>query len=217
MSMPFLEKLLKRGTTSTELSAQGTDAGEKLVAPGAAEYEELTRQGYSFHVTSTTATASVVALPTRAAGIAMSNADEDGGKSIIIDAIYAINIVGHGSLGQFGLICVLGQTDVAMVARTLIPRKNNGGGPSYDSIANVAAGGSTVLDAVTGVAIGWIPMGTSASQSVISLPGVVLWAPVDGRIIIPPGRAFGVNVIGNNATNTFNCGIVWHEKQLTLG
>ena len=216
MSMPFLDKLLQRGTTSTELSAQGTDAGERLVAAGMAPYEETTREGHHFHCTSTTATASVVALPTTAAGISIWNAAGDDGKSIIIDAIYAINIVGHGSLGQFGLICVAGQTDVVTNSGTLVVRKNNGNGPANDSIALVAPG-ATALDAVTGVAIGWIPMGTSEKQSVISLPGVVLWAPVNGRIIVPPARLFGVNVIGPNATNTFNIGVMWHEKELTLG
>lgn len=217
MSMPFLKKLIQRGTTSTELSAQATDAGEALIAAGMAPFEETTRLGYGFHCTATTATASVVALPTRACGIALWNAAEDGGKSIIIDAVYAINAVGHAVLGQCGLICVVGQTDVATVTSALIVRKNNGNGPGKDSIAIVAAGGATAIDAVTGVAIGWVPVGKMANLSVVSLPGVVLWAPIDGRIIVPPARAFGVNVISSNVENTFNCGVVWHEKQLTLG
>ena len=217
MSMPFLKKLLQRGTTSTELSAQGNDAGELLVAAGMAEYEETSRSGLGMHVIATTATAAVVALPTRAAGIAMSNSAEDGGKSIIIDAIFAVNDTGHAVLGQSGLICVVGQTDVAMVARTLIPRKNNGNGPAYNAVANIAAGGGTVLDTITGVAIGWMAVGTSVNLSVVSLPGLILWAPIDGRIIVPPARVFGVNVISANVENTWNCGIMWHEKQLTLG
>ena len=217
MSMPFLKKLLQRGTTSSELSAQSTDAGEALVAPGKAKYEELTRQGKSFHVTATTPTVGVVALPTRAAGIALWNSAEDGGLSIVIDAIYAICCVGAGTLGQYGMICVAGQTDVAAVARTLIPRKNNGNGPGYDSVANIAAGGNTVLDSVTGVAIGWIPFGDTANRTLTATPGAVLMAPVDGRIIVPPARAFGVNVMCDHVDNTFECGIMWHEVQLTNG
>ncbi len=217
MSMPFLQKLLKRGTTSTELEAQATDAGEALIAAGMAPYEETTRGGFGFHVTTTTATASVVAIPTRAAGIAMSNAAEDGDKSIIIDAVYAIQTAGHTTLGQCGLICIVGSTDVALVANTLTKRKNNGYGVAPNSVAYVAAGGGTVLDAVTGVAVGWIPVGKTANMSVISLPGMVLWGPIDGRIIVPPARLFGVNVISSNVENQFKIGIMWHEKQLTLG
>ncbi len=217
MSMPFLKKLLKRGTTSTELSAQGTDAGEALVAAGMAEYEELTRDGKSFHVTTTTATASVVAIPTRAAGIAMSNSAEDGGKVCIIDAVYAICTTGHAVLGQCGLICIVGQVDETLVARTLTVRKNNGNGLATDTVANIAAGGGTVLATNTGLVAGWFPVGKTANLSVISLPGVVLWGKLNGRIIVPPGRQFGVNVISSNVENQFKIGIMWHEKVLTIG
>ena len=218
MSMPFLKKLIQRGTTSTELSAQATDAGEALVAASMAPYEETTRSGYHLHCTATTATAGVVALPTRAAGIAMWNSAEDDGKVIVIDAIYAIAATGHATaLCTAALICVVGQTDVVEIARTLIPRKNNGNGPAYDAVANIAAGGGTVLDAVTGVAIGWIGIGPTHHFTVTNTPGVVLWADVGGRIIVPPARAFGVNVIASYIGPTWNCGIMWHEKQLTLG
>ena len=215
--MAFLKQLLQRGTSSTRIYAQGTDAGEMLVAAGMAEYEEITRDGHGYHCTATTATASAVAIPTRDCGIALWNGAEDGGKSIIIDAVYALNAVGHAVLGQAGLMCIVGQTDVASVTSALIVRKNNGNGPATDSVAIVAAGGATAIDAVSGVAIGWIPVGAMARLTVISLPGVVLWAPIDGRIIVPPARVFGVNVISSNVENTFNCGIMWHEKQLTLG
>lgn len=215
MSMPYLKKLASR-ITGLEISAQATAAGEALVTAGMAPYEETTRGGSGFHCTATTPTAAVVALPTTAAGISIWNADADDGKSIIIDAIYAINAVGHAVLGQSGLICVVGQTDVASNSGTLVVRKNNGNGPAKGSIALVAPG-STALDAVTGVAIGWIPMGNSVNLSVVSLPGLILWAPVNGRIIVPPARLFGVNVISANVENTWNCGIMWHEKQLTLG
>ena len=213
MGMAFLNKLLQKGTTSDEISAQASPTGEALVAQGMAPFEEISRTG-SFHCTTTTPVASVVALPTTAASIRMFNTATDGGRSIVIDAIYAVSIVGHGTLGQFGLICVVGQTRVAALVQDLVVRKSNGMGAGADSTAALVAGGA--LDAVTGVAIGWIPVGPTANMSVISLPSVVLWAPIDGRIIVPPGRQFGVNVMGVNATTTFNCGIMWHEKQLDL-
>ena len=146
----------------------------------------------------------------------MYNSASDGGKSIIIDALFAVNIVGHGVLTQSSLICVVGQTRVATLTVPLVIRRNNGNGATNDSIAIIKAGGA-ILDSVTGVAIGWMGIGITSNQTVVSLPGQVLWADIGGRIIVPPGRQFGLNVMSSNVENTWNCGIMWHEKQLTLG
>lgn len=213
--MAFLNKLLKIGTTSDEISAQGTPNGETLVAPGVAVYEEITRRG-AFHVITTTATAAIVAPPTTTAAMGIFNKAADGGKSIVIDALFAINKVAGATLGQQGLLCVIGQTRVAALSGALVVRKSNGYGAGADSVADVAAGGA-IIDAVTGVAIGWIPVGPTANVSVASLPGVVLWVEVNGRLIIPPGRQFGIQVISSNVENTFLVGAMWHEAVLALG
>ncbi len=216
MSMAFLNMLLKRGTTSDEIAAEGTDAGDALVAAAMAPYEEITRSGKSYHVQSTTPTVSVVALPTTTAGIAFWNSADDNGVSAVIDYIWATNIVGHSTLGQAGLIYVVGQTDVVKLTNAFTVRKNNGKGPGTDNMLLAATGGA-VLDSVTGVAIGWVPCGQTSNHSVVSLPGAVLTADIGGRIIVPPGRQFGINVIASNTQFTWNIGVMWHEKQLTLG
>ena len=216
MGISFVTKLLQRGTTSTELEAQSTDQGEALVAAGMAPFEEITRQGFAYHVQSTTPTVSVVALPTTTAGIGFFNSAADRGKSAIIDAIWATNIVAHSTLGQAGLIYVVGQTRVAALTNVFTVRKSNGNGPGASNVLLAATGGA-VLDSVTGVAIGWMPIGPSINNSVVSLPGNVIFAPVNGRIIVPPGRQFGVNIIASNVEYTWNIGVMWHEKVLTLG
>ena len=216
MGMAFLKKLIQYGTTSTEISAQGTPNGEALNAPGVAPYEEVTRRGLSFHIITTTATASVVAPGTTTAAVGIFNTAADGGKSIILDALFAINKVGHATLGQSGLICVLGQTRVVALGGVLVVRKNNGYGAGADTVADVKAGGA-ILDSVTGVAIGWIPVGPTVNMSVVSLPGCVLFAPINGRLIIPPGRQFGIDVMSSNVENTWLVGAMWHEAVLLLG
>lgn len=213
--MAFLKKLIQYGTSSTEVSAEGTPNGEALVAPGVAPYEEITRRG-SFNIITTTATASVVAPGTTTCGLGIGNTAADGGKSIIIDALFALNKVGHATLGQSALIYVLGQTRVAALAGTLVVRKSNGYGAGADTVADCKAGGA-ILDAVTGVAIGWMPIGPTANMSVVSLPGCALFAPVDGRLILPPGRVMGIDVMSSNVENTWLIGAMWHERVLALG
>jgi hypothetical protein len=195
---------------------EASESGAMFVAPGASKYEDICRSGMLFSAITTTATVSCTALPTTTAGIALYNSAADGGVSMIVDAIFANQITCQNILSQYGLIYVLGQTRVAALAGGLVIRRMNGLGPTTNSVCLANAGGA-VLDAVTGVAIGWTPIGPTANTSVVSLPGAVLYAEVDGRLIIPPGHQFGVNVMGGDATGTWNCGVIWHEKQITLG
>jgi hypothetical protein len=208
----FENDLTLRGSSLTS-RAERNVYGDLMVAQGGAPYEELARSGTMFIARSTTATVSCTALPTTTAGFGLYNPEADGGKSLIIDAIFAVQITCQNILSQYSLIYVCGQTRVAALTDALIERKMNGLGQG--AVALCAAGGA-ILDAVTGVAIGWMPIGPSVNTSVISLAGLSLWAEVNGRIIVPPGRQFGVNVMGGDATGTWNCGVMWHEKQISL-
>lgn len=208
----FENDLTLRGSSLTS-RAERNAYGDLIAAQGAAQYEELARSGTMFVARSTTATVGVNALPTTTAGFGLYNPEADGGKSLIIDAIFALQITAHSVLGQFSLIYVCGQTRVAALTDALIERKMNGLGQG--SVALCAAGGA-ILDAVTGVAIGWMPIGPSVNTSVVSVPGLGLWAEVNGRIIVPPGRQFGVNVMAGDTTGTWVNGVMWHEKQIAL-
>src|SRR5438128_10827712 len=82
---------------------------EQLVAMGAAPYREVVRLGRAFYTGTTTAVASVVALPTTAVTLALYNNDVDGGRSGVIDWVGAINIVAGAATGQPEIIANLGQ------------------------------------------------------------------------------------------------------------
>ena len=197
----------------TEKNLEASESGELLVAQSGSKYEEITRSGLAFSVINTTAVAGVVALPTTACSIGLYNSAPDGGRSMIVDALFAISIVSHSTLSQRGLIWYMGDEREAALTQALNPRKLNGLGPNTDTVAICAAGGAIMT---SGAAELWFPIGPTANEGVVSLPGTVLWVPVDGRIIIPPGRQFGANVWTSNVEDTYNVGVMWHEKQLTL-
>lgn len=208
--------------TDDEISLKANQAKEMLVARGSAKYEDATRSGKRFSYRNTTGVAAVTAVPTIATNCAFFNSDPAGGRSIIVDAIFA-SAVGNaaGALGQYHIIYVLGQTDVRAAVdlpafTVLIPRKLNGLGPTSDTCVQIAIGGAN-LDAVTGVAVGWMPACTSVITAVTTLPGMHLWAQMDGRLIIPPGRLLGLHVMASQTTATWAMGIQWHEKVITLG
>ncbi len=204
--------------TGAEVKLQSSEGADGFVVPGGSLYEDITRAG-SFHFHTTTATAGLTAVPTTAVNCAFRNTADDGGRSMIIDAIYAMQVGNAAaSLSGFSIIYVLGQTRVdALADGGLIPRKNNGMGPSTDTVCIMSLTG-TALDAVTAPdATVWQPAGPGIFQSIASLPGMMIFNEIDGRIIVPPGRILGVHVLAGTTTATWNMGIMWHEKVLTLG
>jgi hypothetical protein len=77
---------------------------------------------------------------------------------------------------------------------------------------------ATALPAATGVAANWMPWGPAiGAPGAAATPGDGLWAPVDGRIIVPPGRFFAMHVLADVVGSTFQAFIGWHEKQIVLG
>ncbi len=207
---------LKNRVTGRPIRAQANAASEALVAAGDSEFVEVNRQGNGFIVRSTTATAPVKTLQTTTAGLGIYNQAPDLGKSIVIDSLFAVQITVGANFTQNGIVYVLGQTRVAPFTSLLdTVRKGNALGPETSTVALVKAGGA-ILDAVTGVTIGWMPIGNSTNTNVNSLIGAQLVVPVDGRLIIPPGRQFGINVFSSHTGGTWNVGMTWHEKQLEL-
>ena len=205
--------------TGQPIEAQANEAAEQLVAAGDAKYTDITRAG-GFIYRNSTAVAAVTGLPTTATNTAFRNSADDGGPPVIIDAIFALQIGnGAAALGQWGIIYVMGQTRVdSQAVDVLIPRKTNGLGSTSGQVGTVVTQsiGGTALDATTGVAIGWMPIGPTARAVVASLPGTQMFARVDGRLILPPGHIIGLHVLGSQTTPTFIMGMMWHEKVIAL-
>lgn len=192
---------------------------EQLVAAGAAPFSEITRVGRSFKVGTATAIGAIVAIPTTAVLFALYNNEPDGGRSYVIDWLAASNVVSTAVASQAQLLVLPGQVREAAPADAALPivKMNGMGGGNADSRARTILN-ATALPATTGLAANWIPWGPAATKpGVAGTPGYGLWAQVDGRIIVPPGRYLGVHVIANVVGETFVAMIGWHEKQLTLG
>jgi len=191
---------------------------EVLSAAGATAYQETVRMGRAFYTNTTTAVASVVALPTTAVTLALYNNDVDGGRSVIIDWVGAINIVAGAATGQSEIIANLGQTRAAAPtdAGLAIKKANGLGSGQNDSKVRTIIGG-TALDAVTGTAANWFPLGPAVGKPGAVAVGPSIWVAVDGRFIVPPGRYFALHTFSDIVTDTFQVFVGWHEKQLNLG
>lgn len=191
---------------------------EILVASGAAPFREITRMGRAFYVNTTTAVAAVVAIPTTGHMVSIYNNEPDGGRSAVVDWIAASGVAKTAAAGQQQMICNVGQVREAIPAdAALTIKKLNGVGTGNDTrIRTILTG--TALPAATGLAANWFPFGPSfGSPGVGAAPGHGAWVPVDGRIIVPPGRYFAIHVLADVTGSTYQGFISWHELQTSLG
>ena len=192
---------------------------EMLVANGPSIYQETVRMGRAFVVINTTAVAAVVAVPTTAVNMAVYNNAPDGGRSLIIDSVGAINVVSTAIASQAQMLICTGQLrEVAPTDAALAIKKRNGyGGGTPDTVVRTIVGG-TALPATTGIAANWMPIGPSVTKAgVAATPGYGPWIALDGRYIVPPGRYFATQVLAPVVGETFITVISWHESQLALG
>lgn len=200
----------------TEKQFALTQQLEQLVALGSAPYEEIVRIGRSFVVNTTTAIGAVVAIPTTAHMLAIYNNEPDGGRSYVIDWLAAQNVVSTAVASQAQLLCNVGQVrETAPTDAALAVKQLDGFGNKDSRVRTIL--NATALPATTGIAGQWLPWGPSVGKpGAAGTPGYGLWAAVDGRIIVPPGRYFALHVLANVVGETFMAFIAWHEAQLTL-
>lgn len=192
---------------------------ELLIAAGGAPYQEIVRVGRAFQITTTAAVAAAAAIPSTAGGLSLYNNEPDGGRSYVLDFISANGVATAAAAGHAQLLALIGQVREAIPANSaLVAKKRNGlGGGTNDTKARTILTG-TALPAGTGIAADWFPVGPGLERAAAaSLPGQGLYWAAEGRIIVPPGRYFSMQVLADTAASTFQLCIAWHEKQLLLG
>ena len=206
-------------TGCEETQVMLTGQAEELTANAAAIYQDASRIGRSFWVANAIGTpvSAVTAIPTTAHMLALYNNEPDGGRSYVINYVWVHNVaVTAVTIFHAGIIGLLGQVREAIPTNAAPVVKNANSGGKLDTRARTIIGG-TALPAGTGLAANWMPLSTTFHNKVVTLPGHGAYVPIDGRIIVPPGRYFAVHVLASITTNTYIAGIGWTEKNLVLG
>ncbi len=197
------------GNQNLDQNARGDLCAVQSLPPGV----ELGRLGQSWSVVVATgaAFAPVALMPTILANIVLFNGEPVGGKSYIIDSVWAIAIT---SIGAASSITLLGQQRNAGIAAptdsatTLITSRV--GKPTYTGKAL-----KDVANSAFALANKWTPLGFSSNHPSTAI-GVGAIADVLGRFIIPPGSAFCANLVASTAGGTMVQGIDWFEAQLDM-
>jgi hypothetical protein len=197
-----------------EVQVPATGQGEVLYSYAASEYQEQARTGRMFWTNNSAAVAAVIAMPTTAHNVAIQNNEPDGGRSLIIQRVSAHSTVAGAVLYQACIIGMLGQTREAILAASALTYKQTNGGGGRDTRVRVIAGGTAITGAA---ATNWFCLSDNQNTATASVGGWAIDVPVDGRLIVPPGRFFAVHVLASAVGLTPLCQIYWTEKQLLLG
>lgn len=183
--------------------------GELLVVQAMPERSELVRMGNSYQGQMSSHIAPLAAVPTGTAALTLYNGEVAGGKSYLIEAIYAwcdTSIAATTVLALFGMLNSTKQSNVQTGA--LVP-KSLSGKPAY-------GGKGTLTASATVTNEGWLPIATSSPSSGTTTVGLSVYAPCEGLFIVPPGGAFSMHALAEAAAGDFFGGIVWHEVQIPL-
>lgn len=184
---------------------------EQIVSGGLPAYTEMSRKAQGWQTMTTTAAAALVARPTTLAALELFNGYGD--KSLIIDRLFAHELVtsttglGGGS-GIYAMVSTPVNAGPTVTALTIVGNS----GKAYGGSVKTGVG-------TTVVANGWFPWGINIKKESAGavVPGGILTAEVNGRIIVPPFCSLCMHVVSGYAADTFTMGATWYEELLTLG
>ena len=200
MGMAFLLKSLARytGGADAEVSASGDKQKNLLVAGGNPPYMEVRRRGQGWSVSSTTAFAALVDVPTTTARVEIYN---NGTRLAVVSDLHCFRLLGTA--------VAVGESIWAMVSTAKAV-------PSLTALTMFSLAGKAFIvptatsEIVTGVgttivANGWVPYGGMVAYLAAATPGAGWSVAVDGKLIIPPGCSLCLQVVASvNTAAAFN-------------
>jgi hypothetical protein len=188
------------------------EQNDLLVAQNLPPYAELARIGAGWQVMDTSATAAVVVRPSTVAGLTLWNGEAAGGKTYVIDRVFAFNLVSTDAIADWSVWGCVHPVGMAAPTADITAIKNmNGYHSSY--------GGKAIVDtAATVLDNGWFPLdsvGSKVGNPGGVTPGTAIAIPIEGRLEIPPTAGFSINIVASLVTWTFTHGFSWYEVQQT--
>lgn len=183
--------------------------GEALVSQVLPSRAELVRLGNSWSVSIPTgsAFAPVAAWPTTLENIELYNNEPAGGKSYIIDSVWAAAITSIAAASSFALLVQHLGPLAAPTNNTALLIVSRSGRRSYPGNAFRAVAGTRATASQWDVVAG---MAASPSASI----GASVYADLFGYYVVPPGNGIAFNLVASTAAGTAIQGVGWHEVQL---
>ena len=209
-----LKGLFRSGPSVGDDNGAALDqAGNLLVAQGnAAPYTETTRQGGTFNAISAAGTPLVV-IPTTLCIFELFNNTSD--KVMEIQDLFLFHLLGTTALHQQSIwATVVGLKAAPSLAASITIGSQSGAPPVTATAASDVVPGA----ATTVIANGWRPWGTPGPGVVsTALPGEAYSVPVDGKLLVPPGRSLALTCVDSLATaSSVQVGASWALRTMAM-
>ncbi len=204
-------RAVRDGGSGELVTIKSTRYGAALTSqhlpPGAVQ----TAKGESWQIMTTAAVSGLVARPSTTAHFTLYNGEAPGGKSYIIERIYAHALVSAAVKEFFHLWACIHHVGTTAFAAQVTAFASNSGVGNY--------GGNAIAEEDASVhADGWFPWGPSCEVEVTGvLPGSIVCAEINGRLIVPPTAAISIAPVCSTTAPDFVVGFQWYEEIIDLG
>lgn len=193
--------------------------GDLLIAQGLPVNTEATRLGGRYATMATAAVAALVVRPSTTAAFEIYNntgaVNYNGApQSMVITRLFTHELVTSTTgLGGGAAIYAMVTTGKAAVTDAAIVISSLSGKASLPAAGPVLSAASTTV-----VANGWFPYGGTLKKESAGavIPGGVIEAQIDGRLIVPPGCSLCLHVVSGYVGDTFTSGAEWIFEPLAL-
>ena len=202
---------VRNGGSGEEVNVKVTRHGTVLSSQYLPRGAALTAKGESWQVMTTSAVACLVVRPTDTAHFTLYNGEAPGGKSYIIERAFAHALVTGAAQAFFHIWLCCHDVGMTAPAADITAIRSNRGIANYGGNA-ICDVGATVVDD------GWFPWGPSCEvEGTGVLPGSIVCAEVNGRIIVPPTAAISIAPVASTTDVDCVCGFQWYEEIIDLG
>lgn len=191
-----------------------TYADEQIVAQGFPPYTEMSRRNLGWQVMNTSAVAALVVRPsTTAHGTLYNNNTTASQIALVIDRVFAFNLVSTAALSDWSLWACIHPTGRAADAADITAFK------SMSGLATAYPGGARFDNGATVTDDGWFPVTNNANviHGVGVTPSHAVAVPIEGRFVIPPTAAISLAPVASIVGLTFTVGFSFYEIKLPMG
>ena len=187
--------------------------GGLLVSHSLPRYTEITRRGGGWSLMNTAALAALVIRPSTLSNFTLFNNNPSGSDlCYIIDRAFAFNLVSTAAQARSGLWLCVHPPGLVTPANDITARASSSGKVTANEANAMGDTNMTVTDD------GWFPWGPwSDVEPTGVLPGAIMVAEIEGRLIVPPQCGISTQVVSGVVGNTFTSGFSFYVQKLKLG
>lgn len=193
-----------RISTGREVSIKATKEGDLYMAQNLPPYALASKAGRGWWAMATTGVTALEVIPTTVALGTLFNGEQGGGKTYVIDHIFAGQTQGDPNEHISLWACVHAAMESDAIAADITIRGLNGAHSTYNGSAKFGIGDTVTND-------GWFPVSDSWVSRDNQAPAKVV--PIEGRITVPPQCGLSLHGISKDSIN-LKVGCSWYEVQL---